>query len=306
MRKTKSQLDLNLLVAFDTLMTERSVTRSGQVLGITQAAMSNTLRRLRDTFDNPLFIKKGAQMEPTPRAMELSIPITKALYHVGELLNNRDFIPENSTHLFRIAIVECLTSTVLHPLLSILSAQAPNISITVLNCSENRQTSLLDRGEADLVISWFNWMPPKKIQRHHLFKMDFVCLSRRGNPLTNSSSTLTLEKFINARHVQYYPQGMDRNPVDESLEKIGKSRKIVTTLSASNAIPQLISRSDLLTVLPRKEALLFQSHFPLNIHPLPFETEPLEIAMSWHKRTDTSLPDIWLREQIKQLATKVL
>ncbi len=294
-----NQFDLNLLVAFDTLMTERGVTRAGRVLGITQAAMSNTLRRLRDRFDDPLFIKAGSRMEPTPRAMELALPISRALEHIQHVFSREAFNPEQSRQLFRIATVDCVAATFFPRLLEELSTIAPGVAVELCDPGSDRQVTMLEEGKADLALTWFPWVLPGGVRLHRLYRMRWACLSRPGHPLIGKR--LDLEGFLAANHVQYYPHGMESTPVDEALMQMGRKRRVVLKLGTTSIIPFLVAREDLLAVLPERFATYLAQRMGLQTHPLPVRTAPLRIAMAWHPRTDNSPAHVWLRQLIVTL-----
>ncbi|MBF0629423.1 MAG: LysR family transcriptional regulator [Magnetococcales bacterium] len=302
-KKNLQKVDLNLLVAFDVLMTERSVTQAGRVLGITQAAMSNTLKRLRQTFNDPLFIKHGHTMAPTALALKLSDPITKALDHAQLLLKREQFDPSTASRLFRIAISDCVSSVLIPPLLNHLRQKAPRIHLEIIEPGGRDQARILERGEADLLITWFQWVTAGKLHLHRLFEMKFVCIARPDNPHVNGH--LSLEGFLAADHIQFLPTELTNTPVDEALRQLGHSRKIISRLNNSGIIPHLIASSDLLTVLPDQHAHYFANQLNLKVHPLPFEVMPLRIAMAWHARSNESAPDYWLRkiviDQIQQI-----
>lgn len=296
--------DLNLLVAFDTLMTERGVTRAGRILGITQAAMSNTLRRLRETFDDPLFVKVGHRMEPTARAMELAEPIRNSLDHVRLALSQERFIPANANHLFRIGMVDYAGSALLPLLLDHFGKVAPSVSVHVVDIGGEEEVGYLESGVVDLVLSRFQWVPPKVIL-HRLFQWEYVCLFRKDHPLM--AGGVTLEALLACRHVHYYPRGMETTVVDEALAAMDKSRRIVARLDTLALIPPMLVKSDMVSVMPEGPARFFSESFPaLTYKPLPFRTPLLRLALAWHPRTDKNPANIWLREQVKILLGELM
>lgn len=293
------RMDLNLLVAFDILMTERNVTRAGKVAGITQAAMSNTLRRLRQVFNDPLFIKTGSCMEPTALAIKLAGPIARALERIEGIFLRESFHPETSDRLFSVAISDCVTAIVVPALLDHLRKFAPTLRLKITDPGGFDHDKLLQRGETDLVISWFQWVTPGELRLQRFLEMQCIALSRPDNPLV--AGKLTIERFLAARHLQYYPQGMNSTPVDEALEQMGKKRHIVGLLDSFGLIGPLVAGSDMLAVLPDLQAKFVAKNMNLITHPLPFRTATLRLAMAWHPRTDNSLAHVWLRDQISRI-----
>ncbi|MBF0604876.1 MAG: LysR family transcriptional regulator [Nitrospirae bacterium] len=298
-KTTLHKVDLNLLVAFDVLMTERSVTHSGRVLGITQAAMSNTLKRLRLTFNDPLFVKQGHVMAPTAKALKLAVTVRKALAHTQSLLSREQFHPATTRRQFRIAISECVASVIVPPLVDTLRKIAPQLTLDVLAPGEEGQTKTLERGDADLLITWFPWVTSGKLHLHRLYEMNCVCLASPNNAYIGEK--LTLENFIAADHIQFLPRGINSTPVDEALLQLGYTRKIMGRFSNSNLVATMVSTSDLLTVLPDRYAHFLAEQMNLKVHPLPFEVTPMRMAMAWHARNHESEPDQWLRKVIIEL-----
>ena len=292
------RFDLNLLVAFDALMTERGVTRAGRVLGITQAAMSNTLRRLRNAFDDPLFVKSGPRMEPTARAIELAEPVRRALAEVRQMLGREGFHPQRSAYMFRIGVVDYGAAMLLPPLLPLLAREAPGVTVELVDVGATEEASALESGTADLVLSRFQWVPPNLLL-YRLFQTDYVCVCRRDHP--GVGDTLTLEAFVAARHVHYYPRGMHSTVVDEALEGMGLKRTIQARLYSLSLVPFLVAGSDLLAILPEATARHVAPPLGLRILPLPIKTPALRVAIAWHPRTADDPPNVWLRERVKAL-----
>lgn len=293
------KFDLNLLLAFDTLMTERGVTRAGKVLGITQAAMSNTLRRLREIFDDPLFVKTGQRMEPTAKAMELSTPISQALFHVRQALDQERFEAHRATQVFRIGTVDYAAASLLPLLLPQLQQDAPGISLEVVDVGGEGEVSVLESGTVDLVFSRFQWVPPK-VLLHRFFMWEYVCLARQNHPLIPGGK-LTVEAMSQARFVHYYPAGMDSTVVDEALAEMGRQRRIVARLSTFGMVPFLVAGSDLMAIMPEGTAHYVAPPLGLQVVRLPFKTSKLRLAMAWHPRSEKNPANIWLRNQIRVL-----
>ncbi|MBF0614462.1 MAG: LysR family transcriptional regulator [Magnetococcales bacterium] len=293
------RFDLNLLVAFDVLMTERGVTRAGRRLGITQAAMSNTLRRLRDIFDDPLFVKIGLRMEPTARALELAGPVERALREVRQALNQERFDPSHAQHLFRIGMVDYASVLLLAPLVELLRVKAPGVALELVDIGGEDERTVLESGAADLVFSRFQWVPPN-ILLHRVFQMQFVCIFRQDHPLVPDGK-LTLDAFLDADHVHFYPRGMTSTVVDEALANLGRSRSIKARMYSLGVIPFMVAQSDLMAVLPDRVARQIAKPLGLGFAPVPVSTPPLRMAIAWHPRTEKSPPNIWLREQVKTI-----
>lgn len=296
-----NRFDLNLLVAFDTLMTERGVTRAGKVMGITQAAMSNTLRRLRDVFGDPLFVKSGLRMEPTARALELAGPVRRALLEVHQTLAQKPFDPAQSDYVFRIGMVDYAAAMLLPKLQPIVQKKAPGVNLEVVDVGGgvDDEIAALESATADLVFSRFQWISPK-VMLHRLFETSYVCIHRSDHPLVKEG-TLTLDAFLQAPHIHYYPKGMTGTVVDDMLAQMGKSRRIQARLHSLSLIPFILAESDFMAVMPEASTLMLTNSLALKVSKLPFETPKLRLAIAWHPRSDKSPSHIWLRSEIIKL-----
>ncbi|MBF0172708.1 MAG: LysR family transcriptional regulator [Magnetococcales bacterium] len=302
MRVELQQFDMNLLLAFETLFIERGVTRAGNVLGITQAAMSNTLRRLRTIFNDPLFVKDGTRMEPTALALELSGPVSAALWEMRQILEVEDFNPATSRTVFRLGVVDYSAAVLIPALIECLQVESPHVSVELIDIGGEDEARFLESGEVDLIFSRFqNIMHKESLKR--LYEMHYVCLHRPGHPLVHEG-TLTLEAFLQAGHVHYYPKGMVTTVVDEALAHMGASRRIVARMFSLSLVPFIVQSSDLLAVVPEGVARFVAGPLNLSIAPLPIETPPLRIAVAWHRRTENSAQHIWLRQQILSVLEK--
>ncbi|MBF0134498.1 MAG: LysR family transcriptional regulator [Magnetococcales bacterium] len=289
--------DLNLLLAFETLFIERGVTRAGNILGITQAAMSNTLRRLRTIFNDPLFVKDGHRMEPTALALELSAPISAALWEMRQILEVEDFDPKTSHSVFRLGVVDYSSAILVPPLLQRLRNQSPNISIELVDIGGEDEERFLESGEVDLIFSRFQGVAIHKDSLKRLFEMRYICIHRPNHPLV-ADGKITLEAFLQAGHVHYYPKGMITTVVDEALKQLGKSRRIEARLFSLSLLPFIVQGSDLLAIVPDGVAHVIAHPMNLSMVPIPLPTPPLRMAVAWHPRTENSMQHIWLRQQV--------
>ncbi|MEG3638805.1 LysR family transcriptional regulator [Magnetococcus sp. PR-3] len=299
MKHNLNKFDLNLLVAFDTLMTERGVTRAGRALGITQAAMSNTLRRLRELFDDPLFVKTGSSMEPTPRALELSTPVAQALSEVRKALNQEGFDPMLATDLFRIGMIDYASAMLMPGLVNHMSQAAPKSTVRVVDVGGHEEVAHLEKGDVDLVFSRFQWVPPK-VCLNRLFSMEYVAVFCPNHPGVEEGE-LTMDAFLNSRHIHYYPRGMDNTVVDETLAEMGKKRNIIGKLSSFGMLPAMLASSHVMAVMPEGAAKVVARPLGLRVEKLPFKTPALRMALAWHPRTERDPSHVWFRQQIKHV-----
>ncbi len=213
-------IDLNLLVAFDALMAERSVTRAGARIGRTQPAMSAALTRLRALFGEELFVRGPASLQPTPRALDLAELLSHALAEIQRTLAfTQRFEPETSTTSFTLGLSEHPAFVVLPKLVERLREVAPGVTLKINNFTDRDDAvTILDNGEMDLTIGVPPSMPPgQRIFTRPLFEERFVCIIRKDHPV--ASCRLDLKTFLSLSHLLVSPEKERFGHVDAALAK---------------------------------------------------------------------------------------
>lgn len=297
-------IDLNLLVAFDALMAERSVTRAGKRIGRTQPAMSAALSRLRALFGDELFVRSPSGLQPTQRATELAEPLSRALSEISRTLDfTQRFEPATSSQAFTLALSDHPAFLLLPRLTEVLREQAPNMTLRI-NAFSHRDdaVSILDAGDADLTIG----VPPQqpvggRILSQPLFEERFVCAMRRGHPAAHRA--LDLENFLSLSHLLVSPEGERYGHVDAALAATGQRRRIALSLPQMYAAPELVARSDLIATLMEGVVAASACRDRLLVLPPPIELAPVTFVMSWHRRNDAPPVQSWLRGTISKLFT---
>ncbi|WP_244629971.1 LysR family transcriptional regulator [Brucella intermedia] len=287
-------IDLNLLVAFDALMAERSVTRAGTRIGRTQPAMSAALSRLRTLLRDELFVRSPAGLQPTPRALDLAEPIAHALREIQKTLEfTHEFDPSTSKISLTIGLSDHPTFLLLPRLVELLRSKAPGITLQVRSfTSRDDAADMLDDGEADLTIG----VPPTpagRIVSKHLFEERFVCIIRKDHP--GAIGSLTLENFLSLPHLLVSPENERFGVVDVALAERGLKRRLALTLPNMYAAPALIASSDMIATL--MEGVLHTSGYADKLAVLapPLDLEPVHFVMSWHRRNDAHPAQRWFR-----------
>lgn len=294
-------IDLNLLVAFDALITERSVTRAGTRIGRTQPAMSAALSRLRALLADELFVRGPNGLQPTPRALDQAEPISMALGEIQRTLAfTRAFDPRTSATTFSIGLSEHPAYLVLPRLVERLRTAGPSITLRVRSfTARDDAITMLDAGEIDLAIG----VPPTtasgRILTWPLFEEHFVCILRNGHPA--AGRTLDLATFLSLFHVLVSPENDRFGIVDQALAKQGLKRRLGLTLPHMYAAPALIARSDMVSTL--MEGVVSASGFGANLCVLqpPIELNPARFVTAWHRRNDAHPAQRWLRDCISSL-----
>ena len=308
-----AQVDLNLLVFLDILLQERNVTRAAYRLDITQPAMSNGLKRLRDLFDDPLLIRTSEGMMPTERAQELQPLIRNVLASVEKAVQPiAEFDAFNSDRVFRIMASDYTESTLAPPLLSRLSEVAPLIRLDIMTPSDVSYQDV-EQGKVDMVINRFEEIP-QSFHQTTVWHDSFSCLFHRDNP---AAKHFTLDSYLQGRHVWVSKTGMGAgvgvNPsntqklgrVDEALIKLGKKRHITVFTRHYLSAVFLAEQKDLIVTIPSKAARSQQNNPNLIIMPAPFHIEPLELKMAWSPLLQHNPGHRWMRKLIKEIASDI-
>jgi DNA-binding transcriptional LysR family regulator len=300
------RVDLNLLVYLDVLLRERNVTQAANQLSLSQPAMSNGLRRLRDVFNDPLLVRTSDGMTPTERALELEPLVREILNNVDKALQPiAEFDPSSAKRTFRIMASDYAESTLLPALLSKLRVQAPGISLDIMTPSD---VSFLDveRGKVDLVINRFDSMP-QSFHQNTVWVDSFSCLLSADNPLLEDFS---FDNYLKAQHVWVSKTGMGVGVgvdpedvqrlgwVDVAIAKLGKKRHITVFTRHYQAAMILAEQNDLVVTLPTLAAMLQQENPRLAIRTPPLDIPPLELKLAWSPLLQHNPANRWLRQLI--------
>jgi len=297
-------LDLNLLVALEALLQESSVTQAAAAVNLSQPAMSRALDRLRHMLKDPLLVRSGRGMVLTPRAESLRGPLQDALERVRTVLAPNEFNPATSQAHFRIIGVDYFSHVMMPGVLEQLYREAPNIQVSIENMSAEGIEGL-KTGEIDLGIGVIDVGPKLDAAYHqHLFDDDFICVMREGHDL--SDKTLKLEDYCRANHALLSITGKGSGTIDLLLQGIGKERKIALRLPHFLAIPSVVSKTDLITTIPRKVAQLFEGQGVVMCElPTELQSPSFTISQIWHERFHHDPARKWLRSIVKRLSVLV-
>lgn len=290
--------DLNLLRVLDVLLRERNVSRAAERLALSQPAVSNALSRLRDLLDDPLLVRVGRTMQPTPRALELEAPIRAALRQIEESLGEGSrFEPARSRQRFRIALTDYAEMLLMPRLLARLAEQAPGVRIDVQHLSPRLPAEALEKGEIDLALGRFEALPPRFAGVRWMSET-LQLVARRDHPQLRTG--LDLETFLRLRHLWVHG-GQTRGMVEQWLGEHGLAREIVYTTPNYLQAAHIAAGGDLVAVLPTRLARYFAGLLPLQLFDLPFALGPfdLQIVSLDLRRRDQALQ--WLVEQIRRL-----
>jgi DNA-binding transcriptional LysR family regulator len=291
--------DLNLLLAFDALWTERHVTRAARRVGLTQSAMSHALRRLRRQLADPLFQTTPRGLVPTARAHALAPPLGEALALMRRAVAApAPFSPAALERTFTLGTPDYGDLVLLPRLMARLQRVAPGVQL-IMRPMVDAGTEALVSGEHDLTIGVARPDSPD-VRGETLFSDGFVSLLRAGHPAARRR--LTIDRFVALKHVLISPQGRGEAAVDVALRQLGRTRHIALRVPHFLSAPLVVAESDLIVTLPTRvaEALAGQHRLVSRRPPLPLPG--FTLSMFWHARNDADDAQRWLRGFIAAVA----
>ncbi|QKO21133.1 LysR family transcriptional regulator [Rhodoferax sp. BAB1] len=292
-------VDLNLLVVFDAMLQHRNVTRAGEALGLSQPAMSAAVARLRVLFDDPLFVRAGAQMNPTPRAEGLGTVIRPIVLTIqSEILQPSIFDPASSQRAYTLLTPDIAEMNFLPRLLAHLAEHAPQVSLKTLAMPRHAAASALESGAAELAIGYFPDLQKAGFYQQRLIRSSHVCLLRKGHPLGRGK--LTLPQFLKASHAVVKPDGRE-HVIEQFLQAKGIQRRVVVELSHFMSLLPIVETSDLIATVPRDLAAFFVQHGEVRYVDTPMKSPVIDVHLFWHQRFQKDPAHVWLRKQIHEL-----
>lgn len=298
-----SAIDLNLLVAFDALFSERNVTRAARRVGLSQPAMSNALSRLRALLDDELFVRSGRGMEPTARAQSLALPVREALSRIEEALAPAlAFDPARLDRVVRVAMTDNSMAVLLIDMIERLRETAPNLDLHVKNTRPAGMPPMLDDGEIDLAIGVVGDLEPRH-RAATLYTDRLVGIARRGR---FGPGGPTLEQFVAADHALVAPRNGSGGTIDAALAATGLKRRVFLTLPQFIFAPYAVAKADLVACLPARIALAKAELLDLEIFEPPIELPEFSVSLIWHGRDDADPAHQWLRTTIAAVAQAVI
>ncbi len=292
-------LDLNLLVVFDALLRERSVTRAAQDVGLTQGAMSHALNRLRAFFEDPLFVKMPHGMMPTPKGEQLGATISEVIAAIRQnVVAEAHFDPLTAQRTFVLCMTDMGELVFLPPLIQRLRKMAPRCTLRSVQVPLEQIESLLSSGDADLALGSIHAAPEGLFQQQ-LFMHSFVTLVSVRN--RKIGKTLTRAQFETMPQIVVSLTGRASAAYDSALDAYGIQRNIYLTTPHFLAVPHLIdAQPDLIATVPLELGSVFSRLGTVRIVPTPVALPPFALRQHWHSRFNADPANVWLRHLIKE------
>ncbi len=298
-------LDLNLLRVLDAVMSEGSLTRAAAALAMTQPAVSHALKRLHQAVGEDLFVRSAHGMKPTPLAEALWPQVRAALSALREALAPDEFDPLRHAVQLRLAMADATAALLAPALVSGIETSGALVNLRVLPLTTRDPRRLLENDEADLAVGFFPEAVTDIAARGHdsplrhtrLYQTRYVCVMRQGHPL--AAAPLTLDAYCAAHHLLVSFSGRAHGYVDQSLQALGRQRRVVLTVNQFFTAGRVVAHSDLLTVLPESFVQATGYGPALVMRELPLVLGPVHVEMIWHLRHDATPSHRWLRQQVQ-------
>lgn len=290
--------ELTLLYVFDAIMTEGSITRAADRLSMTQPAVSNSVARMRDLWKDPVFVKRGRNIEPTSYALSLWDQIRSPMHELSNAVTASSFDPALSRRKFRIAVPDLTLEVIWPELVARLEKTAPGIDLHAIPFSMEGNASKLREAQVDIAISLFA-EPDASLRSLWLLESGHALSMRKGHPLANTP--LSLEAFVAARHLLISLSGETHSYVDAALSRRGLSRRVAASVNHFHAIPAVLRRSDLIAVVPEISARDPAFSNDIIFRDLPIELDPINLYLLWHTRHDRDPGLIWMRKLLEEI-----
>jgi DNA-binding transcriptional LysR family regulator len=294
-----SQVDLNLFVVLEAIYREGNITRAGQQLNLTQPAISHALKRLRDLLQDPLFVRQGPRMVPTPFTRNMIEQVRQALQILEtNLSQSRNFVPEHTRRNFHLSLWEYAEALILPPLLRRMTHAAPGMSITTSRVKRRDLETELASGSVDLAIDIPMTMSDR-IRHKWLLNDPFVVMARQGHPAITDK--LDLDTYLAQRHIQVSSRRHGPSLIDVELSRRGFRRQVFLRSQHNLTACMVASKTDMLLTLPERHAQLLNRVLMNQVHPFPLQAPRLEAHLYWHESAENDPANRWLREEIEKV-----
>jgi DNA-binding transcriptional LysR family regulator len=292
--------DLNLLITLDVLLAEGSVARAAQRLRLSPSAMSRALARLRETTGDPLLVRAGRGLVPTPRALELREHVSRLVQDAEAVLRPAEQLDlKQLVRTFTLRTSDGFVENFGPALIARAGEEAPGVRLHFVQKLSKDSAALRD-GSVDLETGVVGGTTSPEVRTRALFEDRFIGVVRTGHPL--SQGEVSASRYAAGRHILVSRRGLDKGPMDEALEALGLQREIITVVGGFSAALALARASDLIATVPARHTRNLRTG--LHSFELPFELPPITISMLWHPRMDADSAHRWLRDCLRAVCAQ--
>ena len=290
-----SRIDLNLFVVLDAIYREGNITRASQALKLSQPALSHALGRLRELLKDPLFVRQGSGMVPTPLTRNLIGPVRQALQTLElHVRQSQRFDPGQTHRAFHLGLRDVFEATILPALVRTLQDQAPGIELTSVRTDRRTLEADLAAGALDLALD-IPLPTGDSIRQTRVFRDRLIVMGRAEHPVLRDE--LTLAGYLSQTHILVSSRRQGRGLEDFELNREGYRRRIGLRCQHYFAACRVVSQTDWLLTMPEQYARIANAQFGNRIVPFPLPTQPLDVHLYWHANVDHDPANQWLREQ---------
>ncbi len=291
------RIDLNLLAVLDVLLAEQSVSRVAERLHLTQPAVSHALARAREALDDPLLLRKGGRMVPTPKGLRLQGPLRDILTALDQLLQDvREFDPSKVQEAVHIGVTDYGDFVLMPAVIERLRREAPGIRVVMHSVLADQLQDDLSSGKIDMAVN-FATETAVGVYQEVLFEESYRCLADEG-----FEGPLTLERYLEAPHVQVSYGGTLWGTPDEVLQRLGLRREVVLSTPHFMAAAAAVARAHLLMTTPTQVAKGLVQDLPLKSFEPPYELPRIKLNLNWHARAHLDLVQVWVRSVVRETA----
>lgn len=288
--------DLSLLPVLDALMREGTVSAAAARLGMAQPAVSKHLKRLRDYFGDPLFVRSGQRMLPTPKALSLAPVVAQMMESArAQLVPAAGFDPATAQRVFTLSMSDVAELVFLPTLLPRLRAAAPQVQLKIVQALPRDLRHLLEQREVDLALGSLR-LTDEGLFQQQLFRHALACIAAPGHP--HFRSGMSREAFERSAHIGIQPHGLQEDIFEWALQEHGIQRRFVMNTPSFLVLPMLIQHSDLVATVPQQLAEVFSQYGAIEAWPMPVPVGPLALRQTWHARFNHDAANMWLRQLI--------
>lgn len=296
-----SRVDLNLLVVFEAMLEQQNVTRAAQVIGLSQPAMSAALAKLRALLNDPLFVRTGTGMKPTPNALRLAPSVARVLKIVrSEILQEAHFDPATSCRTFIINTPDLGEMVFIPKLLRRLAMDAPGVTLKTIALSSEKSEKALEAGDIDLCLGYYPDLTKAGFYQQRLFNHSFVCIVRADHPEV-LGNTISLQQFLSMPHAVVRAEGRSQELFEHLLLERGIERRVVLESRNFMSLPMIIAESDLISTVPMAVGVAFSKIANLKVLELPMKAPSYDLKQYWHERFHRDSVNMWLRGVVREL-----
>jgi DNA-binding transcriptional LysR family regulator len=291
--------DLDLLVIFDALWQERSVSKAALRLKVSQPGLSHSLNRLRGQFHDELFVRSRQGVVPTPKAIAMQKDVQAFLEIAQRIHQGTEAELQKWSGRIRIATTDYFEHIALPQLMQKARREIPGMQIVCRPTQGVLPYSELERGEIDFAIAGFFGALPEGLLSQSIYDESYICITRKNHPLF--AKGMSLNSYLKADHILVSPQGDLDGIVDTTLKKMRKERNVVAGFSAFHSVPFVVSQTDFIATFPKRMGVALSPIFGLDFYEPPIEVPGYTLKNVWHARSNSSAVHKWFRKSIKEI-----